>query len=157
MEATRVPPSAWMTSQSRMMDRSPRASRSMMERRERPMRRWISWVRPLGLPLVTSRGVRVDVARGSMEYSAVTQPLPVLRRNGGTELSTLAAHKTWVLPMVMRTEPSAVFRKPGVISTGRISSAFLPSGRTHHQYHHDYRHNHSANQNHQTRYARFDL
>src|SRR5207248_1880428 len=110
MEATRVPPSAWRTSQSRIIERSPRIARSITERSERPIKRWISWVRPLGRPLATSRAVRVEVARGSIEYSAVTQPLPVLRRNGGTEDSTLAAHRTWVFPTVMRAEPSAVFR-----------------------------------------------
>ncbi len=65
-------------------------------RRLRPMRRWISWVRPEGLPLVISRGVRVAVALGSMEYSAVTQPLPLLRRKDGTESSTEAAQSTRV-------------------------------------------------------------
>ena len=74
------------------------------------MRRWISWVRPLGRPLETSRAVLVDVARGSIEYSAVSQPLPVLRRKCGTEVSTLAAHNTCVLPTVMSADPSAVFR-----------------------------------------------
>ena len=34
------------------------------------------------------------VARGSMPYSAVTQPLPVPRRNGGTRSSTLAVQIT---------------------------------------------------------------
>ena len=39
MAAVRVPPSAWRTSQSRMMVRSPRAFMSTTERRLRPMRR----------------------------------------------------------------------------------------------------------------------
>ena len=77
---------------------------------ERPISRWISWVRPEGRPLVTSRGVRLAVARGSMEYSAVTQPLPVLRRNGGTVSSMVAAHSTCVLPTLINAEPSAVMR-----------------------------------------------
>ena len=40
-------------------------------------------MRPPPLPAEASRWVRVDVARGSMPYSAVTQPFPVLeeRRN----------------------------------------------------------------------------
>ena len=42
IEATRVPPSAWMTSQSMMICFSPRARRSVTARRERPMSRWIS-------------------------------------------------------------------------------------------------------------------
>ena len=86
MEAVRVPPSACSTSQSISTVRSPSAAVSTTARMERPIRRWISCVRPEGRPLLTSRGVRLAVARGSMEYSAVTQPLPVLRRNGGTRI-----------------------------------------------------------------------
>ena len=74
------------------------------------------------LLLERMRGVRFMVARGSMEYSAVTQPLPVPRRNCGTESSTEAAHSTRVLPTVMSVDPSAVCRNPEVISTGRIWS-----------------------------------
>ena len=51
--------------------------------------------------------MRVFVARGSMPYSAVTQPLPVLRRNGGTRSSTLAVQITLVRPASMKTDPSA--------------------------------------------------
>ena len=51
----RVPPSAWSTSQSTMIDRSPRTIMSQTDRSDRPMRRWISWVRPEGLPSLTSR------------------------------------------------------------------------------------------------------
>ena len=47
------------------------------------MRRWISCVRPLCLPRAASRAERVWVERGSMPYSAVTQPWPLPRRNGG--------------------------------------------------------------------------
>ena len=68
----------------------------MTERSDRPISRWISCVRPPTLPAVASRCVRVVVARGSMPYSAVTQPLPVLRRNGGTRSSTLAVQMTRV-------------------------------------------------------------
>ena len=49
-------------------------------------------------------------SRGNIAYSAVTQPLPELRRKGGTLVSTLAAHNTCVLPTVISAEPSAVFR-----------------------------------------------
>ena len=42
MEAVRVPPSAWTTSQSRTMVFSPRALRSMIARSDRPMSRLIS-------------------------------------------------------------------------------------------------------------------
>src|ERR1700739_5019670 len=55
MEAVRVPPSAWMTSQSMVIWRSPSALRSTTERRLRPIRRWISTVRPFCLPADASR------------------------------------------------------------------------------------------------------
>jgi hypothetical protein len=41
------------------------------------MRRLISWVRPPTRPRTDSRSMRLWVARGSMAYSAVTQPPPV--------------------------------------------------------------------------------
>ena len=106
--AVRVPPSAWITSQSRITLRSPSAARSTTERKERPINRWISMERPDWRPLDTSRGVRVAVARGSIEYSAVTQPFPAPRRKDGTDSSTEAAHKTRVLPISISAEPSAV-------------------------------------------------
>src|SRR6478672_9967445 len=68
MAAVRVPPSAWRTSQSRMMLRSPRAARSTMERNDRPIRRWISMVRPDARPFETSRGVR-EVRNGVLDGS----------------------------------------------------------------------------------------
>src|SRR5215218_2312039 len=71
--------------------------------------------------------MRVFVARGSMPYSAVTQPLPVLRRNGGTRSSTLAVQITFVRPTSIRTEPSAWARKPGVMVVGRGSEGARPS------------------------------
>ena len=46
IDAVRVPPSAWMTSQSIQIVRSPSDFRSTTERRERPTSRWISIVRP---------------------------------------------------------------------------------------------------------------
>src|ERR1039457_4192454 len=140
-DAVRVPPSAWITSQSMITVRSPSVLISTAARMERPIRRWISCVRPEGRPLVTSRGVRLAVARGSIEYSAVTQPFPLLRRNGGTVSSTVAAHNTCVLPILMSAEPSAVIRQPVVIWTGRSWPAVRLSVRIafHHQvekYHH---------------------
>ncbi len=106
-EAARVPPSAWMTSQSMMIWRSPMAVRSVTARKARPTRRWISWVRPETRPAVRSRGVRSSVERGSMAYSAVTQPRPVPLRNGGTRSSIVAAARTRVRPASTRAEPSA--------------------------------------------------
>src|SRR3954469_23230980 len=127
IDAVRVPPSAWMTSQSIQTVRSPIASSFVIERSERPISRWISWVRPPTLPAVASRCVRVLVARGSMPYSAVTHPLPVLRRNGGTRSSMLAVQITRVRPTSISTDPSACGRKPGVIVVGRRSVGARPS------------------------------
>ena len=107
MAAVRVPPSACSTSQSSVMVRSPSAARSNTARSERPIRRWISCVRPLCLPRAASRSLRVWVARGSMPYSAVTQPAPEPRRCGGTRSSTEAVHSTCVRPKATSTEPSA--------------------------------------------------
>ena len=42
IEAVRVPPSAWITSQSMVIWRSPSATRSTTVRSDRPIRRWIS-------------------------------------------------------------------------------------------------------------------
>ena len=71
--AVRVPASASSTSQSSVISRSPNDFKLVTARSERPMRRWISWDRP---PVWLVRGVRSPVARGSIAYSAVTQPLP---------------------------------------------------------------------------------
>ena len=104
MAAVRVPPSAWITSQSTQMVRSPSFAMSTTTRSERPTRRWISWERPLG-PF-RSRDVRVLVERGSMPYSAVTQPWPFPLRKGGTLSSTEAVQMTLVSPNSTSTEPS---------------------------------------------------
>ena len=117
--AVRVPPSACSTSQSRVMVRSPRACRSNTARRLRPIRRWISCVRPLCLPRAASRSLRACVARGNMPYSAVTQPWPLPRRKDGTDSSTLAVHSTLVLPISMSTEPSAWQVKRRTMRTSR--------------------------------------
>src|SRR3954468_21081814 len=107
IDAVRVPPSAWMTSQSTQMVRSPSAGRFVTDRNDRPIRRWISCVRPPTFPCEASRCIRVLVARGSMPYSAVTQPFPLLRRKGGTRSSTLAVQMTLVCPALISTDPSA--------------------------------------------------
>jgi hypothetical protein len=113
IDAVRVPPSAWMTSQSIQTVRSPILSSWTTERSDRPISRWISWVRPPTFPDVASRVVRVVVARGNMPYSAVTQPLPVFLRNGGTRSSTDAVQITLVRPDSIRTEPSGCRRYCG--------------------------------------------
>ena len=70
------------------------------------MSRWISTLRPSTLPPL-SRALRVEVLPGSMLYSAVSQPLPVPTRNGGTVGSTQQVHSTIVRPMRTRTLPGA--------------------------------------------------
>jgi hypothetical protein len=54
-----------------------------------------------------------------MEYSAVTQPMPLSFRNGGTFSSTLAVHSTHVSPHFTSTLPAACFVKPRTNSTLR--------------------------------------
>src|SRR5206468_9735851 len=127
MAAVRVPPSAWMTSQSTQTVRSPILARSTTARRARPTRRWISCERPLGPRF--SRGVRVLVERGSIAYSAVTQPSPCPFRNGGTLSSTDAVQMTLVAPNSTSTEPSGCKRKSRVTVTGRSWSGPRPSRR----------------------------
>jgi len=89
----------------------------------------LSWVRAPTRPRAASRGLRVRVGRGSMPYSAVTQPEPEPRRKGGSLSSTLRAQRTMVCPSSMRAEPSAWARYLGVMRTGRIWSGWRPSGR----------------------------
>src|SRR5258705_382171 len=93
----------WVTAEYGMLPRATDLS-------DRPISRWISCVRPPTFPVVASRVLRVLVARGSIPYSAVPQPLPVLRRNCGTRSSTLAVQITFVRPASMNTEPSACGR-----------------------------------------------
>ena len=62
---------------------------------------------------------RVCVDRGSMPYSAVTQPLPCPSRNDGTFSSTDAVQMTRVSPNAISTDPSAYRLKSGVMVTGR--------------------------------------
>src|SRR6478735_135074 len=129
IDAVRVPPSAWSTSQSTVIWRSPSASRSTMVRRERPIRRWISTVRPLCLPDEASRRVRSSVARGSMPYSAVTQPRPWPLSQGGRRSSSVAVTSTWVSPNFTRQEPSAYLTTPRSSETARSSSGARRLGR----------------------------
>src|SRR5690625_4278121 len=129
MAAVRVPPSAWSTSQSRTMVFSPSAPTSMTARSERPMSREISWVRPPTRPLTDSRSLRVFVERGSIAYSAVTQPWPEPLRQRGTPSVNDAAHSTRVDPNSTRTLPSAWSNQPRVNRTSRSSSGARPSAR----------------------------
>ena len=62
------------------------------------------------------------VARGSMAYSAVTQPRPLFRMNIGTRSSTDAVHITFVPPTSINADPSAYGEMLGVIFVLRIWS-----------------------------------
>ena len=95
---------------------------SQTARRARPMSRWISWVRPDGRPSLTSRRIRSGEQPGSIEYSAVTQPLPLPRIQRGTSSSTEAVQSTWVRPNVTRHEPAAIDVKSRSKEMGRSSS-----------------------------------
>jgi len=81
-----------------------------------------------GKPL-SSRRIREVVERGSIPYSAVTQPRPEPLMNGGTRSSIVAVHSTWVSPMRIMHAPSACLVTPVSIETGRISFKSLPEGR----------------------------
>src|SRR5699024_643373 len=81
------------------------------------------------LPLTDSRSPRVWVARGSIEYSAVTQPRPESLRQRGTPTVTLAATSTRVRPNSTSTEPSAWSSQLRVMRTSRSCSGVRPSWR----------------------------
>src|SRR5690348_13203059 len=127
--AVRVPPSAWITSQSMVICRSPSAGRSTTARRLRPIRRWISMVRPPCLPAEASRRVRSRVARGSMPYSAVIQPRAWPFSQGGSRSSSVAVTSTWVSPNFTKQEPSAYLTTPRSSVTARSSSGWRRLGR----------------------------
>ena len=124
--AVRVPPSAWITSQSIVMVRSPKPFRSVTARSERPIRRWISCVLPPTFPLVDSREDRFCVEAGSIAYSAVSHPRPEFFRKGGTLSSSVAAQITRVCPISIRTDPSEKCRKSRVIRHSRNRFQALP-------------------------------
>ena len=72
-----------------------------------------------------SRALRSPVEAGSIEYSAVTQPLPRPPIHFGTLSLTEAVQITLVLPIEISAEPSALATKPGSMSTGRMSAGAL--------------------------------
>src|SRR4051794_6371146 len=96
-----------------------------MARTLRPISRWISCVRPP--TCARSRLVLVFVARGSIAYSAVSQPSPRPRRHPGTPSSTDAVHSTRVLPNDTRHDPSAYGATARSSVTGRSASADRPT------------------------------
>lgn len=110
MEAVRVPPSAWRTSQSIQRVLPGNFLRLKTARSARPMRRWISMDLPSIFPRVESRCLRSRQEYGSIEYSEVIQPPSTFwcLIQAGTLFSMVAAQITWVLPNEMRTEPDAL-------------------------------------------------
>ena len=86
---------------------SPSSFVSTIARNDRPTKREISCVRPPNFPFTLSRSERVCVARGSIEYSEVTQPLPESFNQRGTPGENDATQRTRVFPNSTRTEPSA--------------------------------------------------
>jgi hypothetical protein len=73
-----------------------------------------------------SRGLRSPVEAGSIEYSAVTQPVPLPSIHFGTLLETEAVQMTRVPPAEIRAEPSALETNPGSMLTGLISASERP-------------------------------
>src|SRR5438874_4275769 len=125
----RVPPSACKTSQSTQIVRGPSFSRSITARSERPIKRWISTLRPSRRPFAASRGFRVCVEYGSIEYSAVSQPpvTPCSFIQRGTASSIVTPHITRVCPIETSTEPLACGATFNSKLSGRISSGPRPS------------------------------
>ena len=80
------------------------ATRSVTARSERPMRRWISWERPL----VNDRRMRSLEEPGSIEYSAVTQPDPLPLSQRGMSSSMDTVHSTLVRPKDTSTDPGVM-------------------------------------------------
>lgn len=91
-----------MTSQSIVIVISPSSCKLMDALRDLPINLDISWDLPF---LWLSRDTRGEVEPGSMEYSAVTQPLPDPARKPGTFSSTVAVHITLVKPVEISTDP----------------------------------------------------
>src|SRR5258708_28575120 len=96
-------------------------ARGAIARIERPISRWISWVRPDWRPRADSRAVRDPVEPGSMPYSEVIQPFPLLRIQLGTPVSIDAVQMTRVFPTSISADPLACLMKLGVMRTGRNS------------------------------------
>src|SRR5690606_35117521 len=87
------------------------------------------WVRPPMRPFTLSRSLRSLVARGSIAYSAVTQPLPLPVSQRGTPFVNDAVHSTLVPPKETSALPSACALQPRSIVIGRRSSGVRPSAR----------------------------
>ncbi len=92
---------------------------STTARSARPISREISCVRPPILPFTLSRSLRSFVARGSIAYSAVTQPLPLPCSQRGTPFVNDAVQSTLVPPKEMSALPSACALQPRSMVMGR--------------------------------------
>src|SRR5690606_34659095 len=68
--------------------------------------------------------------RGSIEYSAVTHPLPLPAIQRGTPLVNDAVHNTLVRPNEISAEPSAWSLHPRSMVTSRRASLVRPSARS---------------------------
>ena len=83
-----------MTSQSITIWRSPSAARSVTARSERPIRRWISWVRPDCLPAAASR--RIAFMGGARQHAVFGRDPALAGTSSGKAApvsSRLAVHK----------------------------------------------------------------
>ncbi len=69
-----------------------------------------------------SRCLRSPVEAGSIEYSAVTQPLPRPCIQRGTCSETEAVQITLVRPTEISAEPVALSTNPGSMVIGRMSA-----------------------------------
>ena len=127
MAAVRVPASASMTSQSISKVRSPSFAISTAARRLRPIKRWISWVRPDSF--INSRPCRCGVEPGNRRYSALSHPSPSPRRQRGTLSSRQTLQRTVVRPVLTVTELKANPIGSQVTENGRRSLRQRPSAR----------------------------
>ena len=128
--AHRVPPSASSTSQSMYSVRGPIASMSTTARSERPIRRWISTVRPSGRP---ARDVaRPAAARGGGQHPVLRRQPPAAGRlapRGRARRPATPCRSRACRPSTISADPSALRTKPGSICTGRSASCARPSWR----------------------------
>ena len=84
-------------------------------------------VRPDNFPFALSLRLRELVARGSILYSALTQPLPLSFKKWGTRFSIVAEQTTCVSPKEITTDPSGCLKTLVLIVTGRICCTARPS------------------------------
>ena len=121
MAAVRVPPSAWITSQSSVICCSPSAE--VDHRAQRTTDQALDLHRAAALLAgEASRRVRSEVARGSMPYSAVTQPRCLALEPGGQPVFKRGGDQHMGFAEFTKHEPSAYFTTPRSSDTARSSS-----------------------------------